>query len=58
MSDSKIIIVVFRWLNNKLRHTRMMTQNMRSPGDGLLGHVAKSVMSQGNELVSKMPLKD
>ena len=53
MSDSKIIIVVFRWLYNKLRHTRMMTQNMRSPGNGLLGHVARSVMSQGNELVSQ-----
>ena len=53
MSDSKIIIVVFRWLYNKLRHTRMMTQNMRSPGNGLLGHIARSVMSQGNELVSQ-----
>ena len=31
----------------------MMTQNMRSPGNGLLGHVARSVMSQGNELVSQ-----
>ena len=53
MSDSKIVIVVFRWLYNKLRHTRIMTQNMRSPGNGLLGHVARSVMSQGNELVSQ-----
>ena len=53
MSHSKIVIVVFRWLYNKLRHTRMMTQNMRSPGNGLLGHVARSVMSQGNELVSQ-----
>ena len=53
MSDSKVVIVVFRWLFNKLRHTRIMTQNMRSPGNGLLGHVARSVMSQGNELVSQ-----
>ena len=53
MSHSKIVIVVFRWLYNKLRHTRIMTQNMRSPGNGLLGHVARSVMSQGNELVSQ-----
>ena len=53
MSDSKIVIVVVRWLYNKLRHTRIMTQNMRSPGNGLLGHVARSVMSQGNELVSQ-----
>ena len=53
MSDSKIVIVVFRWLYNKLRHTLIMTQNMRSPGKGLLGSVARSVMSQGNELVSQ-----
>ena len=53
MSDSKLVIIVFRWLYNKLRHTRIMTQNMRSPGNGLLGHVARSVMSQGNELVSQ-----
>ena len=53
MSDSKLVIIVFRWLYNKLRHTRIMTQNMRSPGDGLLGHIARSVMSKGNELVSQ-----
>ena len=29
MSDSKIVIVVFRWLYNKLRHTRIMTQNIQ-----------------------------
>ena len=48
MSGSKIVIVVFRWLYNKLRHTRIMTQNMRSPGKGILGYVARSVMSQGH----------
>ena len=30
-----------------------MTQNMRSPGKGLLRYVARSVMSQSNELVSQ-----
>ena len=52
MIHSTIVIKVFRWLYNKLRHTRIMTKNMRSPGNGLLGLIARSVMLRGNKLVS------
>lgn len=52
MMHNKVIIGLLRWFFHRLRHTRMMTNNMRSPGSGILGIIARSVMHRGNELVS------
>ncbi len=53
MMYNEVMIGILRWFFHRLRHTRMMTNNMRSPGSGILGIIARSVMHRGKELVSK-----
>ena len=42
---------IFRFIYNKIKHTNLMTQNMRSPGKGFLGIIAKTLMLSFNKAV-------
>ena len=45
---------IYRFIYNKIKHTNLMTQNMRSPGKGFLGIIAKTLMLSFNKLCQKI----
>ena len=42
---------VFKFIYNQIKHSKLMTQNMRSPGNGFLGIIAKTLMLRFNKIV-------
>lgn len=48
---------IFRYIYNKLKHTKLMTKNMECPGNGFLGHIATELMVSFNKSVIKDAVK-
>ena len=48
---NKIKLYVYQLIYSQIKHTKIMTQNMRSPGNGFLGNVARELMIIFNEFV-------
>ena len=51
MRFAKIKLHLYRLIYSQIKHTKLMTQNMRSPGNGFLGNIAKELMIVFNEFV-------
>ena len=47
----KIKLYIYQLIYSQIKHTKLMTQNMRSPGNGFLGNIAKELMIIFNEFV-------
>ena len=47
----KIKLYIYQLIYSQIKHTKLMTQNMRSPGNGFLGNIAKELMIVFNEFV-------
>ena len=41
----------YLFIYSKIKHTRLMTQNMKSPNNGFLGNIAKYLMLSFNKFV-------
>ena len=41
----------YLFIYSKLKHTKLMTQNMKSPNNGFLGNIAKYLMLSFNKFV-------
>ena len=51
MKLAEIKLCLYRFIYSQIKHTKLMTQNMRSPGNGFLGNIAKELMIVFNEFV-------
>lgn len=51
MKLAKIKLYLYRFIYSQIKHTKLMTQNMKSPGNGFLGNIAKELMIVFNEFV-------
>ena len=51
MRLAKIKFCLYRFIYSQIKHTKPTTQNMRSPGNGFLGNIAKELMLVFNEFV-------
>ena len=51
MKSNKIKLYLYQLIYSQIKHTKIMTQNMRSPGNGFLGNVARELMIIFNEFV-------
>ena len=54
MKLNKIKLYLYQLIYSQIKHTKIMTQNMRSPGKGFLGNVARELMIIFNEFVSQV----
>ena len=53
----KIKLYIYQLIYSQIKHTKLMTQNMRSPGNGFLGNIAKELMIIFNEFVYNDSIK-
>ena len=53
----KIKLYIYQLIYSQIKHTKLMTQNMRSPGNGFLGNIAKELMIVFNEFVYNDSIK-
>ena len=53
----KIKLYIYQLIYSKIKHTKLMTQNMKSPGNGFLGNIAKELMIVFNEFVYNDSIK-
>ena len=53
----KIKLYLYQLIYSQIKHTKLMTQNMRSPGNGFLGNIAKELMIVFNEFVYNDSIK-
>ena len=53
----KIKLYIYQLIYSQIKHTKLMTQNMRSPGNGFLGNIAKELMVVFNEFVYNDSIK-
>ena len=53
----KIKLYIYQLIYSQIKHTKLMTQNMRSPGNGFLGSIAKELMIVFNEFVYNDSIK-
>ena len=44
MKLNKFKLYLYQLMYSQIKHTKIMTQNMRSPGNGFLGNVARELM--------------
>ena len=51
MKVSKLKFYIYSLIYSQIKHTRIMTQNMRSPDNGFLGNIAKCLMINFNEFI-------
>ena len=51
MKINKIKFYVYLLIYSQIKHTKLMTKNMRSPSDGFLGNIAKHLMINFNEFI-------
>ena len=51
MKINKIKFYVYLLIYSQIKHTKLMTKNMRSPSDGFLGKIAKHLMINFNEFI-------
>jgi ubiquinone/menaquinone biosynthesis C-methylase UbiE len=51
MKINKIKFYVYLLIYSQIKHTKLMTKNMRSPNDGILGNIAKHLMINFNEFI-------
>ena len=47
----KIKFYIYSIIYSQIKHTKLMTKNMRSPDDGFLGNIAKYLMINFNEFI-------
>ena len=52
-----IKLYIYQLIYSQIKHTKLMTQNMRSPGNGFLGNIAKELMIVFNEFVYNDSIK-
>ena len=57
MKLNKIKLYLYQLIYSQIKHTKIMTQNMRSPGNGVLGNVARELMIIFNEFVYEDSIK-
>ena len=57
MKLNKIKLYLYQLIYSQIKHTKVMTQNMKSPGDGFLGNVARELMIIFNEFVNNDSIK-
>ncbi len=57
MKLNKIKLYIYQLIYSQIKHTKLMTQNMRSPGNGFLGNIAKELMIVFNEFVYNDSIK-
>jgi ubiquinone/menaquinone biosynthesis C-methylase UbiE len=57
MKLNKIKLYLYQLIYSQIKHTKVMTQNMKSPGDGFLGNVARELMIIFNEFVYNDSIK-
>ena len=57
MKLNKIKFYLYQLIYSQIKHTKVMTQNMRSPGNGILGNVARELMIIFNEFVYNDSIK-
>ena len=57
MNLIKIKLYIYQLIYSQMKHTKIMTQNMRSPGNGFLGNIAKELMIIFNEFVYNDSIK-
>ena len=57
MKLNKIKLYLYQLIYSQIKHTKVMTQNMKSPGNGFLGNVAKELMIIFNEFVYNDSIK-
>ena len=53
----KIKLYIYQLIYSQIKHTKLMTQNMRSPGNGFLGNIAKELMIVFNGFVYNDSIK-
>ena len=51
MSFNKLKFYFYRFVYSRLKHTKLMTQNMKSPNNGFLGNIAKYLMVNFNKII-------
>ena len=51
MKINKIKFYVYLLIYSQIKHTKLMTKNMRSPSNGILGNIAKHLMINFNEFI-------
>ena len=51
MSFNKLTFYFYRFVYSRLKHTKLMTQNMKSPNNGFLGNIAKYLMVNFNKII-------
>lgn len=51
MKINKIKFYVYLLIYSQIKHTKLMTKNMRNPSDGFLGNIAKHLMINFNEFI-------
>ena len=51
MSFNKLKFYFYRFVYSRLKHTKLMTQNMKSPNNGFLGEIAKYLMVNFNKII-------
>ena len=57
MKLNKIKVCLYQLIYSQIKHTKVMTQNMKSPGNGFLGNVARELMIIFNEFVYNDSIK-
>ncbi|MDC1087301.1 rRNA adenine N-6-methyltransferase family protein [Alphaproteobacteria bacterium] len=57
MKLNKIKFYLYQLIYSQIKHTKVMTQNMKSPGNGFLGNVARELMIIFNEFVYNDSIK-
>ncbi|MDC0457546.1 class I SAM-dependent methyltransferase [Alphaproteobacteria bacterium] len=51
MSFNKLKFYFYLFVYSRLKHTKLMTQNMKSPNNGFLGKIAKYLMVNFNKII-------
>ena len=51
MSFNKLKFYFYRFVYSRIKHTKLMTQNMKSPNNGFLGNIAKYLMVNFNKII-------
>ena len=51
MKINKIKFYLYLLIYSQIKHTKLMTKNMRSPSNGILGNIAKHLMINFNEFI-------
>ena len=57
MKLNKIKLYIYQLIYSQIKHTNFMTRNMRSPGNGFIGNIAKELMIIFNEFVYNDSIK-